>query len=143
MDEVVEARKTLKEYGDLQAELCDALFVKYGPVKDDLLLNIPRFGSVEVKHVVWSFKKHGAGVLFERLSDRLIVDAHQYMGTCPTCVDAWRLTQYLESRSIRRMNVGTQIFDTQDEASVLNILTELLRLGWAVKREGINTFEVI
>ncbi|WP_315754391.1 MULTISPECIES: DUF6896 domain-containing protein [unclassified Bradyrhizobium] len=142
MNEVVDALAAIREYTVLQEKLCSALFAKYGPAKDELLLNIPRAGSIELDDVLWSFKRHGLGVLFERFSDRVTVDVHQNISSCPRCVDPWRLLQYLGSRSIRLINVGARIFDSENERALGDMLGELSRLGWVARCDGKNTYEV-
>lgn len=136
MNEVVEATLVLKEYVTVQGKLCVALFTKYGDAKDRYLTNIPLSGLLELEGEVWNFKKHGLGVLFERLSDHSIVDVHRHIDSCPMCVDPWRLVQYLESKQILRLNVGAKIFDAQDEKSLGDMLDELLRVGKAVQHEN-------
>jgi len=139
MHEVVQAEIALKEFTLVQEKLCAALFKKYG-LPDKYLTNIPPTGLIKLDSEVWEFKKHGVGVYFERLSDRLVVDVHRHIGSCPACVDPWRLVQYLESKNIGRLNVGSRVFDAGDEGALDALLEELLRIGMAARHNETKAF---
>jgi hypothetical protein len=140
MNEIIEAQKALKEYSVAQERLCAALFEKYGVPGDRLLANIPPGGLLSLDGEAWQFRKHGLGVLFEQLSNHLILDVHRHIQVCPTCFDTWRLVQYFESKNILSLNVGSKVFSTQDERSLAEMLGELVRTGALVLRSDIEAF---
>jgi hypothetical protein len=139
MYQVVQAEIALKEFTLVQQKLCAALFQKHG-LADKYLTNIPPSGLVKLDSEVWDFKKHGVGVCFERLSDRLVIDVHRYIESCPACVDPWRLVQYLESKNIRQLNVGSRVFDAEDEEALNALLEELSRAGRAARHNEAQAF---
>lgn len=139
MHEVVQAEIALKEFTSIQEKLCAALSHKYG-LADKYLTNIPPSGLLKLDSEVWDFRKHGLGVCFERLSDQLVVDVHRHITSCPACIDPWRLVQYLESKNIRRLSVGSRVFDAEDEGALDALLEELLRVGRATRHNEARAF---
>ena len=140
MNEVIEAEAALQEYVAIQEKLCAALFSKYGAAQDRFITNIPSSGLLKLDDEVWNCKKHGLGVEFKRMSDLVIVDVHEHIVSCPACVDPWRLVQYLETKHIRKLNLGVKVFDAQDKKSLGEMLDELFRVGRAVRCESGNAF---
>ena len=138
--EINEAQAALREYSITQERLCSALSKKYGIVLDRFLSALPSSGVLELDSQVWRFRKHGVGVMFERLSDRAIFDAHQHMEICPACFDAWRLSQYFSLKSIFKLNVGAKLFDARDEKSLTDMLEELVRVGAATLRSDLKAY---
>jgi len=140
MKEIIEAHKALREYSITQGRLCAALFKEYGAPEDRFLTNIPSSGLLTFDDPVWRFKKHGVGVLFEHLSSHTLFDVHQHICVCPTCFDTWRLVQYFESKGIHSLNVGSKIFQAQDEDSLAEMLAELVNIGTVVSQSEIKAF---
>jgi hypothetical protein len=143
VNEIFEAQKALQEYSATQEQLCSALFKEYGPAEDRFLMNVPSSGLLTLDGQVWRFKKHGVGVVFEQLSDRTLVDAHQHIEVCPTCFDVWRLVQYFESKGIHSLNIGSKIYNAQDEHSLAEMLAEFVEIGEVVSRSEIEAFALV
>jgi len=101
------------------------LIEKYGPV-DRLLANIPKTGLLSDEGDAWAFKRHGVGVEFRKLADDTIIDAHEHIGEAPECFDAWRLVEFFESRHIRALSFGGELYDGQSGKSVDHLLSQLV-----------------
>jgi hypothetical protein len=64
----------------------------------DSLAGTPFRVNLRLNDEAWEASRHGVGVMFKRYdpAPNLVVDIHQALDK-PTCVDAWRLQQFLES----------------------------------------------
>lgn len=143
MTRILEVQEILREYSTTQAGLCVCLFEKYGQAESHLLLNIPRSGLLMLNGEMWEFKKHGAGVLFKQLSSGAIFDVHRHVQFCPECFDAWRLTQYFESKGIHALKFGSLVVDAQDESAITAMLVELVNSGKIASWENTEAFTLV
>ena len=142
-NEVIEGQKAFNEYAMIQGRLCAALFERYGLAEDRFLANIPWSGLLKMDGEVWQFKKHGLGVLFEQLSNHVILDVHRNIQACSTCFDTWRLAQYFESKGVLSLNVGSKVYAAQEELSLANMLGDLVDAGIIVWRRDLEAFSLI
>ena len=129
VEEVFEAEEALRQYVALQKKMSGLLFEKYGAPKDRFLANVPPSGMLTLEECAWSFQKHGVGVTFTDLSNGVVVNAHQHIECCPECFDTWRLAIYFESRNVRALNIGSSVYDAEEEESLAAMLTKLVELG--------------
>ena len=120
-----EAIPLLREFVKLQHGLCSALRDLHGAALDQ----VPRTGNLSVDEGYWEFQKHGSGVRFIRLPDHPVVDVHVYLFEQTRAIDAWRLTQYFESKEVVRVRNGGKNYDATDERSFKTLLDELERSG--------------
>ena len=123
------AMQLLREYAILQERQCEALFEQY-PVDDvHLLTDLPKQGQLALGDELWEFQRHGSGVCFTHVSTNAIVDAHACPVAHPAGIDAWRLIQYAESKSIETLTHGSTEFAVTSEKPLERMLEQLSREG--------------
>jgi len=94
----------IEEYILIQCALLQAFKSKFTNLEDwKWLLDFPRSGEVSIEGESWTFKKHGAGLMFSS-SDGIVVDAHDMLEN-EEVIDAWRLEQFIESKSKADSNI--------------------------------------
>ncbi len=109
----------LLEYRDLQFELWSSLVDSCGGSVGPYLTEVPSTGSVEFKRQIWTFYKHGQGVMFTEIDGKRRIDLHD-AAAGPDRVDAWRLATYLgglgrEGEKLITRAVGHQEGRSMDE----------------------------
>ena len=129
MQELFDAKSTIRSYVETQQRLCDALFKKYGQIEDIILSNIPRSGVILDNNSTWQFRKHGAGVEFINTETKETIDAHKYIRECHMCIDSWRLHTYFNSKGIKYINIESFVFKIDDEDSIRELEKYLFSLN--------------
>lgn len=101
----------------LQAELLSAFFKKHNDVIDfEKLRDFPRRGDISLNDGShWSFKKHGFGIRFERVSPKpnTCIDVHTHVKK-HNLITSWRLSSYFSS-------LGNDVSDEDIEALVKDL----------------------
>lgn len=129
MIEVFQFPVHLKDYVALQSNLCAALVKKHPDVSNwEMLLDLPKFGSVVAGDDYWEFSKHGKGVIFKRCADGIEVDVSSRVKDAPSSFDYWRLLTYLDSLEVKRIGYQHENL-SYDEVGVKVICDDLLNEG--------------
>ena len=119
----------LRDYADLQARLCAALFARH-PVEDvTKLSDLPRHGALVFDDDDWEFSQLGIGVCFTSVSTGAVVHARAWVFAYPAGFDAWRLAQYFESRGIAQISHGGRKFCATRKGWLGRLLDRLCREG--------------
>jgi hypothetical protein len=119
----------LRDYADLQARLCNALFERH-PVEDvTKLRDLPRRGAFVLEDDEWEFSQRGIGVCFTRVAAEEIINARAWVFAYPAGFDACRLVEYFESKHITAITHGETRYDATRERSLARMLTQLCREG--------------
>lgn len=130
------ALKHLQDFVSLKRKLCLLLLEEYSHITDwELLLDLPKKGEVTADGDVWSYTKHGSGVLFLRSRDGLLIDAPQKISEMQSHLDAWSLSSYFES-----MNIGSLVYKkttySADERDLKKLLLVLEADGLVTETGG-------
>ncbi|MEK6540920.1 MAG: hypothetical protein AABZ45_02230 [Pseudomonadota bacterium] len=118
------------EFSETQADLCRELVAQYGLSSDEELITlVPKKGQLTLEGQLWSFARHGLGVLFSSQSDSRIIDAHERPVSLPQALDAWRLMQFFEALNIENVEAGGTNFPVGSRVEVGELLTALVNEG--------------
>lgn len=105
---------------------------------DAHLAGLARTGEVMVGTDSWSYKLHGAGVLFQHRATGRQVDVHRHLGR-PDLFDAWRLRTYFGSLGGRGVKLVEREIGSKgkplDKAIEL-LLERWLEAGKVTEEEG-------
>ncbi|GEM_PF-1205942 len=95
---LMKMKKQLKNLVRLQISLVGVLKNQYPEVSDwELLLELPKRGTLNCNEEEWEFRRHGRGVCFQqRHGKRMVIDVHRGLNH-PEDFDTWRLLQYFEA----------------------------------------------
>ncbi len=117
----------IRDFLHMQSALLAAFHHNFPNCKDmKLLLDFPRSGEVGCRGEIWSFHRHGVGLLFENQSSNCVIDVHRAI-ECTEIFDAWRLEIYLES-------IGKRL-SREDLVQNLNQLVEERQIARASEPE--------
>ncbi|MDF9617965.1 hypothetical protein P5705_09950 [Pseudomonas entomophila] len=90
----------------------------------------PRQGAVMVKQEAWAFRKHGAGVCFEKRATGELVDAHDGMEVNPRKLDVWRVQGYLQSIEAVGIEIRGKCYNSHSDEDVELLLRLCLFNDW-------------
>ena len=103
-------QQIIYQYVALQRKVLSEFYRCYPDATDTLyLIDFPKTGSINVDGKDWEFRRHGAGIRFESMSENLgcAVDAHKYIGNLGA-FDFWRLDEFVSSMG---GEIGEEDFD--------------------------------
>lgn len=131
-------KKYINEMIQLQNSLLTVFKRNYPEVKDNnLLLDCPRRGEIDIHGQEWLFKKHGKGLEFIRKKPlpELVVNMHNYFSE-PNVLDEWRLEQYLESKSVPYSKID--LSNCLNELTLASVLKKISEQQYKLNEERLH-----
>jgi len=124
-----DALTEVAEYVALQKQLLLSLApsAEFDSQGDAYLTSLARTGDVVVGTDSWSYKLHGAGVLFQHGATGRQVDVHRHLAR-PDLFDAWRLRTYFGSLGGRGVKLVEHAIGSKGQP--LDKAIELLLQRW-------------
>lgn len=117
----------------LQSKIFNAFQTAFPEVQDwKFLMSCPKAGQLIIDGEQWSFKKHGAGLVFTSKKG-VRVDMHRSVSD-PAVFDAWRLLQYIESLNPQKSQLN--------EAELGLKLNELAGVGHLYQAEEKGSYRL-
>lgn len=92
------------QFSNLQKDILAAFFEAFPSYSDDFMASVPKHGELIVDGNVWTFHRHGMGVMFKNKITKIVIDAHRIYNDVPNAIDAWRFMQFLESLGVSSVN---------------------------------------
>jgi hypothetical protein len=126
---------SIRSFVALQTALVSALKSALGERDWELLVGVPRSGTVSLNGEEWSYQRHGVGVRFERRG--VVVDANRHLDQDPTIFDAGRLVEFLESRNCSEVTLADHS-EPLSFASVSVLLSALAARGQVHRVAGLS-----
>lgn len=122
----------MRIFAEVQAGLVFTLYNPSCGLRQLELNGIPKGGSLVLNKDIWSFQRHGSGVLFKANKDGTVIDAHLGMLKAPDAFDAWRLLQYFESVGVGSVEYANVSYGVAAERQVESLLEKLCKEGHLV-----------
>ncbi len=88
-------------------------------------VDIPQRGEIHCQGAIWSFQRHGAGIVFRESRNQTVVDVHDHFIRLDI-IDGWRLRTYLGSLGRRGIKIVDSIVD-HHQGTLLERVEELIK----------------
>lgn len=122
-----DAVRVVVDFCALQRKLVQRFRETVRPTDFERFSGIPRTGHINFEQQTWTYRCHGAGVLFQ--GPHAVVDAHIGLKDFPSAIDAWRLLLFLESVGISSLLFEQRSIPADDERALNSLLEQLVAAG--------------